>query len=320
MTNLATTETPDDSAERDVLTQEVLAGLKSDTKHIAPKYFYDKKGAELFDAITELDEYYVTRVEEQIVKTHRDEICDAIGNDVNLVEPGAGSCEKVRWLLPALNLDCYTPMDISVEHLQQSAEKLRDEYPELTVVAQPCDHTQGIDLDANPSTAPRVFFYPGSSIGNFEPAAAVNFLQAMRAEMAAGGGLLIGVDTKKDNEVLHAAYNDSEGVTAEFNLNVLDHLNTVLDGTLARDKFRHVARYAEDQGRIEMYLECTEAHSATLDGERLEFAEGERVHTENSYKYLPDEFAELAAQAGFARKALWQDDAELFSVMYFEAA
>lgn len=298
---------------------EVLAGFRSEPKQIAPKYFYDQKGAQLFDAITELDEYYVTRTEKQIFTDHRKDICAVVGSGANVIEPGAGSCEKIRWLLPELEPAQYTPMDISAEHLEMSAARLGDEYPELEIVAQPCDHTEGLHIEAE-DDAPRVFFYPGSSIGNFEPEEAVAFLREMRAGMDAGekGGLLIGVDAKKDKQVLEAAYDDKAGVTSEFNLNVLDHLNELLGGNLSADNFEHVALYNEARGRIEMHLRCTRSHTAQLAGEEIEFVEGELIHTENSYKYHPDEFAGLAREADFKLADLWQDERGWFSVMYFE--
>ena len=300
--------------------REVLTGLLGEPKQIAPKYFYDQKGAELFDAITELDEYYVTRTEKQIMLENRAAICRAIGTGANIVEPGAGSCEKIRWLLPDLRPARYTPMDISTEHLQASAMRLREEYPGLAVREQAFDHTHGLRVREAKSSEPVVFFYPGSSIGNFEPTDAVDFMREMHTQITAvdpeDGGLLIGVDAKKDKDVLEAAYDDSEGVTRDFNLNVLDHLNELLDGDLDATNFEHVARYDEEHGRIEMHLQCTRSHSATLAGEQLEFDKGELIHTENSYKYRPDEFAQLADQAGFRVQKVWQDERNWFSLMY----
>ncbi len=299
---------------------EIIAGLSQIPKQIAPKYFYDEKGSALFKAITDLDEYYVSRVEKEIFTQHRSEICAAIGKGVTLVEPGAGSCEKIRWLLPELEPAAYVPMDISGEHLRASAAALSDDYAELKVMPHVCDHTRGIELDEAASEAPAVFFYPGSSVGNFEPAAAVEFMRGMRAQMNDAGGLLIGVDTKKDEEVLHSAYNDAAGVTAQFNINVLDNLNHLLDGDIDAGKFTHHALYNSEQGRIEMHLRCTGKHSAQLGCHQVEFAEGELVHTENSYKYHPDEFIELAEQAGFAPDKVWQDEQGWFAVMYFVPA
>ena len=295
--------------------QEVLAGLRSAPKAIAPKYFYNATGAALFDAITELDEYYVTRTEASIFREHRAAICAAIGTGVNLVEPGAGSCEKIRWLLPELAPGNYSPLDISAEHLARSAAKLAEEYPDLSITPQVCDHTQGLDIvDASGEL---VFFYPGSSIGNFEPLEAIAFLSSMRQLIEQKGGLLIGVDAKKATSVLDAAYNDSAGITAEFNLNVIDHLNERFAGSLVRNNFAHHAFYNEADGRIEMHLRCLEDHTAALAGESIDFAKDELIHTENSYKYHPAEFAGLAAQAGFAQHSLWQDSQGWFSLFYF---
>ena len=311
-------------AHRDATATEVLDGLAARPRQISPKFFYDRKGSALFDAITGLDEYYIPRVEKAIFTEHGDSICAALGTGRVIIEPGAGSCEKIKWLLPGLDPALYIPMDISAAHLRASAAGLRNEFPGLAVEPQVCDHTVGLDIDAElyadlPARSP-VFFYPGSSIGNFEPAAAVEFLARMRARLAPGGGLLIGVDAKKDPDVLHAAYNDSAGITAEFNLNALDHINDLLAGDIDTASFRHVAYYDEELGRIEMHLECTAGHKATLAGEELEFVVGERIHTENSYKYHPEEFAELAAAAGFRMGKLWQDEQGYFSVLYFEAA
>jgi dimethylhistidine N-methyltransferase len=306
------------SDELTQVAQEVIAGLSQSPKQVSPKYFYDEKGSVLFDAITELDEYYVPRVEKAILVDNRAEICAAIGSGVTLVEPGAGSCEKIRWLLPELDLAAYVPMDISGEHLQASAVALGDDYAELKITPQVCDHTLGIDIHLAADDAPPVFFYPGSSVGNFEPEAAVQFMRAMRTQMQDTGGLLIGVDTKKDADILHAAYNDSAGVTALFNINLLDNLNSLLEGDIDTDKFTHHALYNAERGRIEMHLRCTGRHSAQLAGQQFEFAEGELVHTEYSYKYHPDEFIELARSAGFAPVKVWQDDDRWFAVMYFE--
>lgn len=295
-----------------------MEGLSRTPKQISPKFFYDQQGSALFDAIVDLDEYYVPRIEKQIFVEHSAAMCAAIGEGVTLVEPGAGSCEKIKWLLPDLDPAVYVPMDISGEHLQASASALSAQFTDLNVAPQVCDHTQGIELEVDVSDARPVFFYPGSSVGNFEPEAAVDFLRDMRANMNGDGGLLIGVDTKKDTDVLHAAYNDAEGVTAQFNLNVLNNLNALLDGDLDPSKFEHVALYNEERGRIEMHLRCTADHAARLAGQQVSFTAGELVHTENSYKYHPDEFVQLAETAGFKSREVWQDDRGWFAVLYFE--
>lgn len=305
----------------DATATEVLDGLARTPKRIAPKYFYDEQGSMLFDAITELEEYYIPRIEESILTEHRRDICAVIGDGKTIIEPGAGSCEKIKWLLPGLDAAAYVPMDISASHLRASAASLRREFPGLAVAPRVCDHTAGITLGGEVDElirgAPPVFFYPGSSIGNFEPDETVEFLDGIRAQMRDDAGLLIGVDTKKDHDVLHAAYNDSRGVTAEFNLNVLNHLNRLLDGDLSADDFEHVASYNERHGRIEMHLRCRRGHAACLAGERVEFAEGELIHTENSYKYHPQEFTALAEQSSLRLNRLWQDARGWFSVMYF---
>ena len=300
----------------DSVATEVLAGLRVRPKQISPKYFYDQKGSELFDAITQLDEYYLPRVERQIFHEHAADICAAAGPDATVIEPGAGSCEKITWLLPELAPDLYVPMDISGEHLVHSAAALRERFPQVPVVPQVCDHTVDLTLDVNIPDGKRVFFYPGSSVGNFEPAAAVEFMRRMQALMQGDGGLLIGVDTKKDRDILHAAYNDAEGVTAAFNLNVLDHLNAQLDGDFSTDNFEHHALYNESAGRIEMHLRCKRDHAVELANESIEFDAGELIHTESSYKYHPDEFAALARQAGLQQRSCWQDERGWFSVLY----
>jgi len=309
------------------MSAEVLAGLAKSPKEIAPKYFYDQAGSALFDEITRLDEYYLPRVERQIFEESRLEMCAAIGAGSTLVEPGAGSCEKIKWLLPELQPDVYMPMDISGEHLEASAARLKEAYPDLTVVPQVCDHTVDMSLNIQGSDARPVFFYPGSSIGNFSPVTAEKFVHRMLLQLkkhtrsaSASGGLLIGVDAKKDAGVLNAAYSDSEGVTARFNLNVLNHLNDLLDGNIPTQNFVHHAFYNEMRGRIEMHLRCIKSHTAVLAGQPLEFTDGELVHTEYSYKYHPEEFIALAERAGFTHKALWQDAKKWYSFMYFEPA
>jgi dimethylhistidine N-methyltransferase len=301
----------------DAASLDVINGLLKNPKQIAPKYFYDQRGSELFDAITRLDEYYITSVERAIFAANRAAISAEIGSGRALIEPGAGSCEKVKWLIPILDPAVYVPMDISAEHLYKSAAWLGETYPELAVTPVVFDHSDGVDPGGKLPAQPAVFFYPGSSIGNFEPSAAIKFLRSLRAQLNGNGGLLIGVDTKKDPQVLHAAYNDRNGITARFNLNVLDHLNHLLDGNLSTRNFTHVACYNGELGRVEMHLRCKRDHQAILGGETLQFMQGEMVHTENSYKYHPDEFIALAAHAGFHHRRLWQDDRGYFAVMYF---
>jgi dimethylhistidine N-methyltransferase len=315
------------SIPSDAAAAEVLAGLAQSPKQISPKYFYDQKGSALFDEITRADDYYVPRVEQQIFEQFRHEMCATIGAGATLIEPGAGSCEKVKWLLPELEPEVYIPMDISAEHLEASAAEFSKVYPDLDVMPQVRDHTIDMNINIEASAARPVFFYPGSSIGNFDPASAEEFLRSMRSQLqsnaldeSASGGLLIGVDAKKDAAVLDAAYNDREGVTAEFNVNALNHLNELLEGNISTESFVHHAFYCEKFGRIEMHLRCIKSHIAQLAGKSLEFTEDELIHTEYSYKYHPDEFIALAARAGFVIRQLWQDPRNWYSVMYFEPA
>lgn len=309
-----------------VTADEVLAGLALSPKTIAPKYFYDQKGSAIFDAITRVEDYYLPRVERQIFTQFRREMCATMGTGVTLIEPGAGSCEKVKYLLPELQPDVYMPMDISAEHLEESADALKVLFPDLSVKPQVRDHTVDMSIEIDGGASKPVFFYPGSSIGNFDPASAEDFLRSMRAQLqgiaraeSASGGLLIGVDAKKDSGVLNAAYNDREGLTAKFNLNVLEHLNVLLDGNIRPEHFAHHAFYNATAGRIEMHLRCLQSQVAQLAGQHIEFIENELVHTEYSYKYHPDEFIALAERAGFTINTLWQDPQQWYSLMYFEA-
>lgn len=310
---------PDQNIAHEMIS-EVLGGLSQAPKRIAAKYFYDQRGSALFNAITELDEYYIPRVERSIFNRNKLEICKEIGAARTIVEPGAGSCDKIEWLLPELSPAVYVPMDISRSHLHENAAELSITYPGLVVDPKVCDHTNGMMLDLElPGSSP-VFFYPGSSIGNFEPEDAVDFMRNLRVKMGDEGGLLIGVDTKKDSVILNAAYNDHKGVTAAFNTNVLNHLNYLTVGNLDPGNFEHVAFYNKDDGRIEMHLRCTRKHSAYLAGMTVKFDAGELINTEYSYKYHPQEFSALAKRAGLQMKHLWQDERRYFSLMYFQGA
>jgi len=309
-----------DTVQQSAVAREVLEGLTAPDRYILPKYFYDQRGSELFAAITQVDEYYVPAAERRILEGNRSAICARIGAGRPVVEPGAGACEKIRWLLPDLAPSVYMPLDISTAHLAESAAALRADRPELNVEPVACDHSSGLQVPEVEALDNPVFFYPGSSIGNFEPARAAGFLASLRGSMDTGGGLLIGVDTKKDPAVLNAAYNDSEGLTAAFNLNVLAHLNRLLDGDFELTNFEHQAYYNATEGRIEMHLRSRVEQTVMLAGQALSFGRGETIHTENSYKYAPDEFVALAAQAGLVPNGRWQDDRQYFAVMYFSAA
>ncbi|HEY1328590.1 MAG TPA: L-histidine N(alpha)-methyltransferase [Casimicrobiaceae bacterium] len=304
----------DAAAERRAL----VAGLRRSAAFIAPKYFYDPLGAALFGAICELPEYYLTRAERAIFTRHRADIASAIGRGRQLVDLGAGDCAKASAWLPFLAPSRYVAVDIAEETLRPALARLALEFPELPLLGVIADFTQGLELRDELGDAPSTFFYPGSSIGNFSPDEAGAFLVDIRRHClaAAGSGLLIGVDTRKDASRLEAAYDDRLGVTAAFNRNVLLHVNRVLGCDFDPEGFTHVALYDGRHGRIEMHLRATHDTTVHVDGVPRHFRAGERIHTENSYKYSPHEFAAILEAAGFARVRVWQDDAGDFAVYY----
>jgi dimethylhistidine N-methyltransferase len=303
------------------LAAEVLAGLRRRPRYIPPKFFYDARGSQLFDAITATPEYYLTRTEVEVLKANAAEIAARVGTGSLLVEPGGGSCAKVRILLEGLRPCAYVPMDISREHLRAAAEQVAAEFPWLEVHASCTDFTRAMEL---PATAPepegpRVAFFPGSSIGNFDPEGAVGFLTAVATLVGPGGFLLIGVDVKKDRAVLDAAYDDAAGVTAAFNLNLLERINRELGADFDLGAWRHRAYYDESRGRIEMHLVSARDQTVHVAGEGFAFAAGETIHTENSYKYGVEEFQALAQRAGFVPEAVWTDEHRLFAVHLLRA-
>jgi dimethylhistidine N-methyltransferase len=300
------------------MADEVQAGLSQTQKRLPPKLFYDRKGSELFDVITRLPEYYPTRTELGLLRCHAPEMAQQLGRDSILLELGSGSSLKIRLLLEAVRPRIYVPMDISRGHLIDSAQQLARDYPWLTVHAACVDYTKPWDI---PDFGPGRYnaFFPGSSIGNFEPASAVQLLQRVGQLVGHGGGLLIGVDLKKDVAILENAYNDTRGVTADFNLNMLAHINRRLGADFDPGNFTHKAIYNDRLGRIEMHLECTKDHCVRINGNAYRFRSGETIHTENSYKYSTEEFHALAARADFAPVRVWADQAGLFSIHYLEA-
>ncbi|MDE2369215.1 MAG: L-histidine N(alpha)-methyltransferase [Burkholderiales bacterium] len=292
--------------------RELVAGLASRPRAIAPKWFYDVAGSRLFDRICELPEYYPTRVELALLERHASHIADLIGPGAEIVEFGAGSARKLRMLLDALASPArYVPIDISGEHLLQAAAALRADHPGLVVRPVVGDYVAGVDLPD--PVGRRVGFYPGSSIGNFDPAQAQALLRRIAA-ITRGAGLLIGVDRVKDPALLHAAYNDAAGVTAAFNLNLWARANIEAGADFDLGAWHHAAFYNAPLRRIEMHLVSRRAQVVTVAGQRFEFAEGESVHTENSYKYADEAFAELARAAGFVPRAAWTDPARLFTL------
>lgn len=297
----------------------VHRGFGAQPKAVPAKFFYDRRGSELFEQICELPEYYPTRTEIALLERHAGEIAAAIGGQAALIEFGAGALRKVRLLLDALpDLRAYLPIDISGEHLNANAQTLAADHPGLTVVPVVADFTAAFDLPELPAGARRVGFFPGSSIGNFTPADAKVFLQRA-ARMLSGGGLLIGVDLVKDPAILHAAYNDAAGVTARFNLNLLHRINAELGGDADIEGFAHYAFYQPQLQRIEMHLVSRRAQAIRVQDRRYDFAAGESIHTENSYKYTLAGFRQLAEQAGFHAKAVWRDPDRLFSLHWLVA-
>ena len=313
---------PDDAAStvrRDFETA-LREGLRRAPRQIAPKFFYDQTGSALFDRICELPEYYPTRTEFAILRQHAGEMAECIGAHADLIEFGAGSLQKIRLLLGALREPArLVAIDISAEHLQAEAGRLRAEHPVLAVLALAGDFSGELQLPALPAgAARRVGFFPGSSIGNFTPTEALQFLRRC-AGWLAGGGLLVGVDLVKDPALLHAAYNDSAGVTAAFNLNLLARANRELGANFDLAAFQHYAFYAPLERRIEMHLLSACQQSVTVGGERFDFAEGQTLHTENSCKYTVPGFQALARAAGLQPQAVWTDAQRLFSVHWLAA-
>jgi len=299
--------------------EEVLEGLQSPQKTLSPKYFYDERGSQLFDEITRLPEYYPTRTETELFEAHSAEIAEHFSGAVTLIEYGSGSSRKIRALLEGMKPAAYVPLDISGDHLEASAKTLQGDYGWLDIYAVCADYSQEIQLPAAiPLNQPMAFF-PGSSIGNFAPSDAQAFLQRVRVLVGDQGKLLIGVDRKKDKHVLESAYNDAAGVTAAFNLNALAHLNRELEGNFDVEGFAHRAIYNEEIGSIQMFLESLVEQQVTLAGERIEFAANEQIHTENSYKYDPAQFAALAASAGWAEELHLTDQQDYFSVFLLRA-
>ena len=306
----------DPAAER----AEIVKGLLRHPAEAAPKYFYDKLGSHLFEAITELPEYYPTRTEAAIFATHGAAMARHIGVGATLVDLGAGNCVKATRLFPLLEPRRYVAVDISVDYLHDALRRVQREYPALDVVGLGLDFSSALALPDELTDARTVFFYPGSSIGNFAPSDALAFLQRVRAR-ASGGGLLIGVDLVKPAPMLEAAYDDALGVTAAFNLNILRQINRIISSDFHPEQWRHVGLYvAEAPSRVEMHLEAREDVQVRWPGGSRVFAAGERLHTENSCKYTVEGFADLLRQAGFDAPQHWTDAKGWFAVFWAPAA
>lgn len=298
---------------------EVIRGLRLAQKSISPKYFYDEAGSKLFDAITRLPEYYPTRTEIGILRERRNAIAEHADAGACLVEYGSGSSAKVRLLLDACKPSAYVPVDIAKDHLAATARGVFEDYPQLAVYPLCADYTAPFELPPPVATMPRLAFFPGSSIGNFDPAAADDFLASIARTVGEGGRLVVGVDAKKDAGVLARAYNDSAGVTARFNRNLLRHVNNVAGANFDPQAFNHRAIYNEAAGRIEMYLDANREQLVRINGEEVAIAQGEPLHTENSYKYAPEEFIAKVERAGFECEQLWQDSRRYFMVLLLRA-
>jgi dimethylhistidine N-methyltransferase len=300
--------------------RDLLAGLSARQRSISPKYFYDAPGSQLFDRICGLPEYYPTRTETGILARHAGEMAAQMGPGAEIVEFGAGSCTKVRVLLDAMERPArYLPIDISGDHLAAAAALLRRDYPALDVHPVAADYTRRLLLPAPaPRSGRRVGFFPGSTIGNFMPAEALQFL-SLAAQALRGGALLIGADLVKDPAMLHAAYNDAQGVTAAFNLNLLARANRELGADFDLAQFAHSAFYNAPVQRIEMHLVSRRRQRVALCGRDFEFAEGDTLHTENSHKFTIDSLRALAAQAGFRPGPVWTDPQRLFSLHWLQA-
>jgi len=297
----------------------VVNGLSGKKKVIAPKFFYDQRGSELFELICAQPEYYPPIIEQRMLIDNAQEIAELTGSGRVLVEPGAGSAAKVRLLLKELLPSAYVPMDISFEHLKLAASNLAHDFPWLPVHATCVDFTHSLPIPDIVPEGPKLFFFPGSSIGNFERNEAGDFLAMVRQAAGKEGMLLIGVDTKKNESILNAAYNDEAGVTAEFNLNLVSRMRNELGINCDPDKFDHKAFYNTGAGRIEMYLVSNEKQTLELNGHSFMLDEGESVHTENSYKYTPNEFLNLASINGFKPVQHWLDAEGLFAMYLFSA-
>jgi dimethylhistidine N-methyltransferase len=305
-------------ADDDAVRDEIQAGLLSRAAHVAPKFFYDALGSRLFDAITELPEYYPTRTEAAIFRRHGRAMAEAIGPQSTLIDLGAGNCEKAERLFPLLRPAQYIAVDISVDYLRDALNRVQRANPALPITGLGLDFSSELELPAELPSPKPVYFYPGSSIGNFAPSQAARLLSAIRAR-SDGGGLLIGVDLVKPVARLNAAYDDALGVTAAFNRNMLRHLNRLIGSDFDPAAWRHVAFFNTGASRIEMHLEAIVDLSVRWPGHERRFARGERILTEYSHKYTPQSFSALLTEAGFGRQQHWTDDGGDFAVFWAHA-
>ena len=294
--------------------------MSAPAKAVSPKYFYDEAGSRLFESITRLPEYYLTRTETGILEDNRDDLARWVGPDACLVEYGSGSSAKTRILLEACRPAAYVPVDISRAQLLASARRIYEEFNDLAVYPTCADYSQEFELPSVTTELRRVAFFPGSTIGNFELEEVPDFLRGVGRVLGPGGRLIIGVDTKKSESILNAAYNDAAGVTRAFNLNMLRHINAIAGADFDTGKFEHEARYNTERGRVEIYLSSTVAQTVRVNGALIGFERGERIRTEYSYKYDADEFASLAERAGLRPREVRRDENGYFMVLLLENA
>ena len=296
---------------------DVIEGLSQNPKTLKPKYFYDNRGAQLFTEICTTPEYYPTRTEIKILNQNAENIASQIGDNTALIEYGSGALEKIKILLNFLNEPVgLIPVDISEDQLFTSAKNLENLYPDLEILPVAADFTKPIPIPEFSHPPKRyVAFFPGSTIGNFEPDLAIQFLEGVTKTIGLDGLLLIGFDLKKDIETLLAAYDDQRGITSSFNKNLLSRINDELGGNFNLDTFEHVARYNENKGRIEMHLKSTTEQTVSINKELFEFLEGETIHTENCYKFTKESFTAMSSKAGLYPVKTWTDDQNLFAVM-----
>ena len=309
------------TATHEQFLRDVCCGLQKRNKSLPTKYFYDQRGSELFERICQLDEYYLSRTELVIMRGHVVEMADCVGSGCKLVEFGSGSSLKTELLLDHIDkLSAYVPIDIARNVLELSARRLVLRYPELVIQPICADFTLPFSLpDLGLDSKKTVGYFPGSTIGNFSPDDEIKFLRRVAELVGPGGGLLIGVDLKKDREILECAYNDSLSVTKQFNLNLLARINHELGANFSLDNFKHHAFYNATAGRIEMHLISLADQSVKFGESVVEFTKGESIHTESSYKYDPDHFHEIASATGFDLQQRWTDERRFFSVQYLVA-
>ena len=311
-----------DQADHAAAREELIDGLNATVAHTSPKFLYDALGSRLFEAITELDEYYPTRTEASIFKQHGAAMAKAAGEVGTLIDLGAGNCVKAMGLMNTLKPQRYVAVDISVDFLQESLRTVQRAHPTLDVMGVGQDFSKSLQLPVDTLLGKPVFFYPGSSIGNFTPVQALSFLTGVHEQAHAqtgNGGLLIGVDLVKSTELLQPAYDDALGVTAAFNLNVLLHLNRLIGSDFSPRDWQHVALFSTERSRIEMHLQARRAITVNWEQGARQFEKGERVHTENSYKYTVESFAALLHAAGFKSNQRWLDERGWFAVFWAQS-